>query len=390
MKARKPISRLVNPSILSQLSRPLLRSLLGPYSAFLNARGIALPPEARKRKDYDFTKLAKALLDAEDRPPALLHALEAIGKMSDIHGAEILSRDIELTPEQTARMRLRRAVPADVALYAFLEHREIFDQALLEKQVVDTRRYRCFVAGDRFDFSEARFTEAAFAAIERDIGRSLGDEEGGCQIIPSSATPNARWFIIMHGGRTQRLGLWRSKSDRPRIDVELENDHVVRFNMATGEMWIHAKVKSEFEAYRKSFGRHLLGSEDAFTRATRVYDLGALRTRGRAALEVDDIPDCPIESIKLVYVEVLADPVNRLSYRLSCKNDLFRCLGAEGRFIPDGLIVAARFEVRFHGSRKRTTVKVNLPAGADYERDSDAEWIDTWLRRRFSAAAQGN
>jgi hypothetical protein len=388
MKARKPVSRLVSPSILSQLSRPLLRRLLAPHIKFLEAHGVQLPPEQKKRKDYDFTALAKALLDADDRPPALLHALEAIGKMSDIHGAELLSRDIRLTPEAASAIRLRRAAPADLALYAFLDHRAIFDQALLEKQVVDTRRYKCFVPGARFDFSEARFTQAAFSAIEREIGHSLGDEEEGCQIIPSSATPNARWFIIMHGGRTQRLGIWRGKSDRPRIDVELENDHVVRFNMATGEMWIHAKVKSEFEAYRKSFGRHLLGSEDAFGSATRIYNLQALRTRGQAAMRVDDLPDCPIESIRLLYVEVLADTTNRLAYRLSCKNDLYRCLDASGSFIPNGLIVAARFEVRFRGSRKRTTVKVNLPASADYERDSDAEWIDAWLKKRFSAAAQ--
>ena len=390
MKARKPVSRLVNPSILRQLSRPLLRRLLEPYIEFLDAKDIALPPEVKKRKDYDFTVLAKALLDAEDRPAELLHALEAIGKMADIHGAEILSRSLMLGGEVAAAIRLKKAAAADVALSAYLDHMDVFQQALWEKQVVDTRRYKCFVPATGIDFSQARLTAATITYIERDIGQFFGDAIDGCQIITNDATPSTRWFIIEHGGRRHPLGIWRGKRNRERMEVELENDDVVRLNMVTGEMWIHAKVKSEFESYRSIFGRHLFGQENAFVAAGSIFNLEPLRTLGRRALEVDDIEDCPIDVIRLICVEVMVDVVNRLVQRISCRNDLYRVLDAGGGFIPPGEIVAARFEVRFKGSRKMTKVRVNLPSSADYERDSDGEWIGAWLKKRFGHRQPGN
>ncbi len=38
--------------------------------------------------------------------------------------------------------------------------------------------------------------------------------------------------------------------------------------------------------------------------------------------------------------------------------------------------------IRFEGSRKVTRVTIRLPADADYERDSDSEWIEAWLKRQ--------
>lgn len=38
--------------------------------------------------------------------------------------------------------------------------------------------------------------------------------------------------------------------------------------------------------------------------------------------------------------------------------------------------------VKYEGSTKRTIVKIRLPSDADYERDSDSEWIETWLEKQ--------
>jgi len=195
MKPRKPVSRLVNPSILRQLDRCLLRRLLEPSIEFLNKKGICLPPEMKKRKDYDFSKLSKALLDDDERPQELLHALEAVGKMSDIHGAEILKRDLPaLGPNGDTP--LKKMVTADLALHAYLDFPDIFESASLEKQVVDVRRYKCFVPANGVDISTACFEYHIMSDIEHELGALFGDKENGCDIIPSQATANVRFFWI--------------------------------------------------------------------------------------------------------------------------------------------------------------------------------------------------
>jgi hypothetical protein len=383
MKPRKPVSRLVNPSVLRLLGRGLLRRLLEPFSEFLGKKGIALPPEVKKRKDYDFSALSKALLDDEERPQKLLNALEAVGKMADIHGAEILKREM-VASNTNGQEPLQKVVPADLALQAYLDHPELFESASLEKQVVDVRRYKCFVPADGIDILSARFDPGVIALVEREIGKFFGDEEKGCEIIPSGEAANVRWFIIIHGGRKHRQPVYEN-GNRKHIDFEPENDDVVRINTATGEMWIHAKLKSEFETYRRVFGKHLLQNQEAFKRAERIFTLEPLRTLGERALKFDDIAGCPMKSATLKYVEVLADKNHGLIHRISCKNDLFACNDPHGNFIPAGLIVSARVEIKFYGSRKTTKLKIALPASADYERDSDSDWVDEWLKRRFRA-----
>ena len=84
MKPRKPISRLTNPKVLRQVDRGLLRRLLEKFSDFMQRRQIDLPPATKKRGDYDFTKLSKALLEDDERPDQLLIALEAVGTMADV------------------------------------------------------------------------------------------------------------------------------------------------------------------------------------------------------------------------------------------------------------------------------------------------------------------
>ena len=379
MKPRKPVSRLTNPSILRQIDRGLLRRLLGKFTAFFAKREIELPPENKKRGDYDFKKLSKALLDDDDRPDQLLLALEAVGTMADVHGAEILQRNLVQEAGQTSPDK--KAVAADLALRAYLDAPEAFDSALMEKRVVDTRRYRCFTPSLGVAIQDADFSDAKMEAIEKELSVFFGEPEGGCEIIPSGQTTNVRWFIIIHGGRRRREATFE-KGQRKHVEFHPETDDVVRINTATGEMWIHSKTKSESEAYRKSFGKNLLDDPEAFIRAGRLFTLEPLRLRGAESLKVTDIEDCPIESIELRELEIVLDSTNQTIWKMSSKNNIFDNLERFGGIPKAGQVRSARFLIRFEGSRKVTRVTIRLPADADYERDSDSEWIEAWLKKQ--------
>jgi hypothetical protein len=379
MKPRKPVSRLTNPKVLRQIDRGLLRRLLEKFSDFMQRHQIDFPPATKKRGDYDFTKLSKALLENDERPEQLLLALEAVGTMADVHGAEILQRSLIQESGETAPDK--KAVAADLALRAYLDDRDVFDSALMEKRVVDTRRYRCFTPAFGIEIQKADFSDAKMLAIEAELSAFFGDPDKGCEIIPSGQSSNIRWFIVIHGGRRRREATFE-KGERQHVEFHPETDDVVRINSATGEMWIHSKTKSESEAYRKSFGRNLLDEEEAFIRAGRLFTLEPLRARGRDSLITTDIESCPIESIELRELEIVLDSANQTIWKMSSKNNIFDNLDRFGGIPRAGQIRAARFLVRFEGSRKQTRVTIRLPADADYERDSDSEWIEMWLRKQ--------
>ena len=378
MKPRKPISRLTNPKILRQIDRGLLRCLLERFSDFLRKREIELPPATKKRGDYDFTKLSKALLDDDDRPDQLLLALEAVGTMADVHGREILLRN--LLRERGQQAPDRDVVTADLALRSYLEDRQVFDSALMEKRVVDTRRYRCFIPAPGIEIQTADFSDAKMTSIEQDLSEFFRQPEGGCEIIPSGQSSRVRWFIIIHGGKRRREPTFE-KGKRTHVEYYPETDDVVRIT-ANGDLWIHAKTKSESEAYRKSFGRHLLATEEAFITPDRLFTLQPLRTRGPASLFTTDIEGCPIKSIELREVEILLDPNNQTTWRMSSKNSIFASLERFGGIPDAGEIRSAKFVVEYKDIAKRTIVKIKKPADADYERDSDSEWIEAWLEKR--------
>lgn len=379
MKPRKPISLLTNPKILRQIDRGLLRCLLEKFSDFLRKREIELPPATKKRGDYDFTKLSKALLDDDDRPDQLLLALEAVGTMADVHGREILHRNLVRESGETAPGD--DVVTADLALRAYLEDRPIFDLALMEKRVVDTRRYRCFTPAPGIKIQTADFSETKRAAIEKELSEFFRHPEGGCEIIPSGQSSRVRWFIIIHGGRRRREPTFE-KGKRTHVEYYPETDDVVRINTANGDLWIHAKTKAESEAYRKSFGRHLLAMEEAFIMPDRLFTLQPLRKHGPTSLETTDIEDCPIKSIELREVEILLDANNQTTWKMSSRNNIFASLERFGGIPDAGQIRSAKFVVEYKDIAKRTIVKIKLPADADYERDSDSEWIEAWLEKR--------
>ena len=51
-------------------------------------------------------------------------------------------------------------------------------------------------------------------------------------------------------------------------------------------------------------------------------------------------------------------------------------------FPTGGALHAAKFSVKFSGSKDPRTVGLALPCKANYDRNEDAHLIETWLRKR--------
>lgn len=379
MKPRKPISRLTKPKILRTMSRKLLRGLLEPHQIFLESNAIELPPLERKRGNYDFNKLAKALCSAQDRPEELIRALEKIGLMADPIGADLLHRvcsanEIDV-PEDISDI--------DLSCACYINHQGFFAEALRKKQVVDTRKFRCFRAAQGVDTGSPRLSEQSLAALEADLVTWFEKKRRGqgCELVVADSTESSVWLLIIHGGTRRRTATFQNRATSV-LDYHPQQDDALRLDLENGRIWIHANSPMEVEHYREVVGLHLFGDAGTFQKELSLYDLEPIRARGRIILETSDIPGCPIERIELAELCIVVDPSNGTIWKLASKNNLFDKIENGCPMPASGFIKSAKFRVKFHGQPEWVTVGISLPGDVNYESDGFGEWIERWLRAR--------
>jgi hypothetical protein len=361
------------------MSRFSLRRILEPHIGFLKEREIDLPPLEIKRGNYDFNKLSKTLMTDPQRPQQLMLALDRIGAMSDPHGAEILHRQLE---------KQGKPVPHDIADHdlaatAYLEQPKLFSVALQQKQLVDTRKFRCFRALRDADLSSPKFDDPTMRAMETALSEWFKSSRRGegCEIIPAEPIDNCVWFMVIHGGTKRRTATFNNKA-KGIAEFHPEQDDVLRLDLTNRRIWVHANAPSEVDLYRREIGRFIFGDETTFEKELNLYTLEPLRQLGRKALLTTDIEGCPVESIELREISMVVDPDNGGVWKISCENDLFDIIES-GVPIPNrGFIKSARFRVKFHDMRETARVGILLPATAEYENDGHSEWIEAWLKKR--------
>lgn len=383
MKPRKPISRLTNLRILRQVDRALLRRLLSheKFAQYVKDRGIGLPPETKKRGDYDFKPLAAALLDDENRPEELVDALESIGVMSDGQGVEALHRAArELGAEE---LLSSAKIDADFAIKAYLDAAQVFYSALNDKKAVDTRRYRCFTLAEGRSADPSKLSPDNIKGMGERLSSWFEKNRrgAGSEILSGDERDGTRWFVVSHGGTKRREATFEDK-EKKHVEYRPENGDVIRLRRSGNEMWVHSATLAEAQEYLKAFGQLLCGSETAYVRARDYFTLEPLRGRGRKALEVADIEGCPIARIGLREIQVVTAKKNGGRWIVRANNDAFAEIERVGGIPATGEICAAKFDVYFAGATRPVAVKVALPAEACYERDGQSIWVDLWLQRQ--------
>ena len=254
-----------------------LLKLFRPYRDFLAERGLPLPDTANDH-GLDYGSLMHVLGSClTAAPQGLVDALYYIDEMATSRGMDAL-----LAAAEAAGVKLDddgRTTPADVAIQAWLEDRD-----LLQTQHAICRIYRMrsfeYFQTDRRPLPDFKTpAEAQLQGLKADLDPVFHRRRRGVGVqINAYPVPGGTCLRIRHGDPYRREGTM----DEPgSVLYRPEKYDQVIYRPALGELAVHARSGWEKSLYQRKCGEHLFGDAGFFP-GTAKYTLEPLRQYGRA------------------------------------------------------------------------------------------------------------
>jgi hypothetical protein len=366
-----------HPDDLKGASPENLARLLLPYTDFLESRGLNIAKSGIEVSSLDYATLANILMTPDPSMPCeLIDSLHYIREMAAPEAMDYLLSEAGIYGIPIDDLELS---PADLAVQIWL-----YDRSILERGYAE----RCLIRPCTFVYFQERDSQCAeFRGLSPSIIRALeGDLDvwfqrskrgRGCRVHVSTRQDGI-WFLIWHGAPLRREGcIEHGKSSC--ICYRPERYDVLIYHPATHELQIDAGTREEREVYRRLFGRHFFGDDHHFP-GTAIYTLEPLRTDGERALVCSDVDG--MELVTLRRIEFVIGRSIRSTESIEA-NDVFAAINAGNVGIPRSCrLREAGFSIRFSDSKAPRTVSLRPSNMVCYQRDSDCDMVEWWLRLR--------
>ncbi|MEX0653920.1 MAG: hypothetical protein WD534_12745 [Phycisphaeraceae bacterium] len=366
-----------NPSILRNINRTLLVAFLDPHRAFLAQRGFDLV----NSDEFDYDALVAILMSPdEDTPDTLLDALFFVDEMSlpDCHEdllTEAYAEDIDL-PESDG------ITTADLAVRLWLTDSNILERMHAERFLVKPKSFQYFLSTFTRLPDLHHPAEAVLQALQEELNDWFETKKRGrgTRVFPF-AREDGFWFLVRHGEPYKREGTLEN-GESSSVYYRPEKFDVLMYNPQIGELAIHAGTKGEKQAYCRSFGKHLFGS-DAF------FDIESVE--GKFTLEpiIADWRNCvaceDVEGLDEVRLTELQFRHNAMQYHVEVHkaDDVFAAMDDIERAVPAGAtLLRASFKVKFTGALRPRTVVIRPPNVTIFDRESDSDLLNRWMTER--------
>jgi hypothetical protein len=358
------------------MSQVQLRALLLPHAAYLESRGVMLPPI--EDGEIDLVMLSGVLMNPdENMPPRLVDALYLINEMATDEGMDALVE----AAQQSGRTLVAgaSATPADVAVEVWLKWPDLLDRKHAENLITRPRSFEYFLG--RADAPRKvppdDFTRRA--ALEKQLDDWFdGNRRGrGCRVLRFDRDAKV-WFLVRHGMPVKREG--SMKDGKPdSVFYRPEKHDVVVYDTERDELGINASGRKEKKLYCQAFGDHLFGNVDHFPGENK-YTLDPLKEDGANALvcsDVDGLEDVTLVELWFFYGGGYDDVEIRKA------SDVFAAMAARGRSISRmARLPRAVFSVKFASAPRPRRFTVRPPNITQYTRDEDSELVELWMLKR--------
>jgi hypothetical protein len=358
------------------MSQVQLRALLLPHAAYLESRGVLLPPI--ENGEIDLVMLSGVLMNPdENMPPRLVDALYLINEMATDEGMDALLEAVQQsgrTLEAGAS-----ATPADIAVEVWLKWPQLLDRKHAENLITRPRSFEYFVGRTKqlppvpHDDREKR------AALERRLDDWFdGNRRGrGCRVLRFDRDAKV-WFLVRHGMPVKREG--SMKDGKPdSVFYRPEKHDVVVYDAERDELGINASGKKEKKLYCQAFGDHLFENADHFAGDDK-YTLDPLKEDGAGSLVCSDVEG--LEEVTLVELWFFhGGGYDDIEIRKA--TDVFAAMAARDRNISRmARLSRAIFSVKFASAPRPRRFTIRPSNITQYTRDEDSELVERWMLRR--------
>jgi len=368
-----------SPDRLKHISPARLKTFLGQWQDYFEARGLDIA--SASTDDMPLGDIAHILMNPDASVPEdMVNALyyvhetathEAMEELLD--RAEAAGIDIEKDYEASA---------ADVAVQIWLAQ-----PMLLQRQHAET------VALKRSNFmyfagSAPKKPAAVISSVSEADAKTMqsrmdnwfeAKRRGRNSRVFAFPRGEKIWLLVRHGMPMRREGKHQEDGESGIAFYRPQKHDVLIYDSASDEIAVNAETKGERELYLKTFGLVLFGNEDYFDRSER-YTLDPLREHGPDALAHEDIEG--LAGVRLVeFGRRWPGKIAELEIRKS--EDLFKSYGDNWeKRLSGGSFTHATFKFAFDGTKRERSVTIRPANIARYERESDAEVIESWLKAR--------
>lgn len=372
------IRSVYRPGDLKEASPKYLVRFLSPFADFLKSKGLVLHETGNDERPLDYRKLSSILMASDPAMPReLVDSLHCVREMAtpemmDVLLDEAKAHDISIDDDVDL-------TPIDVALQIWVQDCRIIERKHAEQFLIKPCTFVYYQAGKPADTEFFELSPDAIKALERDLDLWFQSRKRGrgCRVF-CYPHEDGIWFMVWHGAPFKREGCIEH-GEPSCICYRPERHDVLVFQPATCELQIDTDTKCERDVYRKLFGRHLFGDDHHFP-GTAIYSLEPLRADKEKSLTCSDIPG--IEWIRLRKIEFCwGSHIRRIETFEA--DDVFSAIhSGEVRIPSSARITEAWFKIRFSDSKMPRTVSIRPSNIIHYQRDSDCEVVERWLRKR--------
>jgi hypothetical protein len=370
------LTRISSPGLLEKISPDCLLQFLEPMREYLEERGFAWPNSESDQVDYE--KLGHLLHFPKDGlPPQMVLPLVLVDEMStdqqmDRLLAAAVQREIKLSLAGSCS-------PSDVAVQVWLQAPRLLEDLHAENHTISQRNFGSFAGITAEPRAFPKVTDEALRALEGDLDEGFDQYQRGRGSRVFIFDHGRKVWILVRRGATFKRDESMKEGGQPGIEFYRPMMYdVFLYDTETDEIGLHVETQWQERMYLRCFGQHIF-RDPAYFPSARILSFRPLIERGPGALYCRDVPG--MQEVKLVEAH---KKWNNSQHEIDIKKaDDFFALGDRARaFLRTGTLTKLVFRVWFEGSAKPRSATARWPNVTKYERDSDSELIERWLRLR--------
>lgn len=281
---RKSVKKFVSREFVKTVDLDLLKRLIDRFNAAASLHWDELPENDNERREaiYELFRGAddafpKELLDALHRIMTLSNPTGArlLHERAEVHGVKLIpSEEIENADDG------RHLTPRHIALRAFLDQHEIFEQ---------TRKVAAFFFGSKIlEFQGKPATpsrhddEQSRDAFQTAVSAYFAERYQGryCRVNWYQEGEETR-IMVAHGNNATMANVEESGEEQTRAWREITEDSI-RYHALTGWAGVMAKTVGDQRKLAALFAEHMLGDAEFFKKSQdeKLYTLQPVQDQG--------------------------------------------------------------------------------------------------------------